>query len=94
MRDEQGARTDLAEKLLGYKRQELSRVMQSRSPPPAFASFLMTDTERGAAYYGKEGGDNVESTIVASYLPMPLSGAFLSSASPPLVLSSEVRHPP
>lgn len=75
LRDVEGVRADLVDKLLSLKRADLSAVLSAAPRPRAFGALLVNDIQRGILMYGEEG---TEVGVVAQYLPVPLVGMHAS----------------
>lgn len=73
LRDKDGIKADLADRLLKIKRADLGAVLTGEPRPPAFGALMFSDIERGVGLYDKPG---VESGLVGQYLPVPISGMF------------------
>jgi small ligand-binding sensory domain FIST len=73
LRDPEGIREDLANKLLRLKREDLAAMLSGRGRPPALGALLFVDLERGMGLHGRSG---YEAGQVAAFLPVPLAGMF------------------
>ncbi|KAF6251852.1 hypothetical protein COO60DRAFT_1556837 [Scenedesmus sp. NREL 46B-D3] len=76
LRDEQGIAEDLDSRMLGLKRTELAGVLSGKPRPRPLAALLFTDIGRGSMLYDSP---SYESSVVSSYLPVPLAGVFGSA---------------
>jgi len=77
LRDPEGIRADLANKLLRLKREDLAAVLAGQSRPQAVGALLFVDLERGVGLHGEPG---YEARQVGSFLPVPLAGMFAAGA--------------
>eukprot|EP00775_Hariotina_reticulata_P001178 gene1178-1515_t len=73
IRDKEGIREDFSSKLIGLKRMELSGVLSGDRKPPPLGALLFSDIGRGSSLYE---APSYESSMLFSYLPVPLSGMF------------------
>jgi small ligand-binding sensory domain FIST len=73
LRDPEGIRADLANKLLRLKREDLAAVLSGTARPPAVGTLMFVDLERGAALHDEAG---YEAGQVGAFLPVPLAGMF------------------
>ncbi|KAK9902118.1 hypothetical protein WJX75_004921 [Coccomyxa subellipsoidea] len=73
VRDCEGAKQDLMEHALSLKRRQLQATLEGKAQPPAFGALVFSCNGRGVGLYGEP---NYDSTTLASYVPVPLSGIF------------------
>lgn len=73
LRDPEGIRADLGDRLLRLKREDLAAVLAGRPRAQAVGGLLFVDLERGAALHGEAG---YEAGRVGAFLPVPLAGMF------------------
>ncbi|GBF92765.1 hypothetical protein Rsub_05134 [Raphidocelis subcapitata] len=76
LRDPEGIRADLAERLLATKRGDLAAVLAGAPRPPALGALLFVDLERGAGLHGEAG---YEAGQVGAFLPVPLGGMYAAA---------------
>ena len=78
MRDAQGARQDLENQGLAYKRRELQASMTGQPRPSPFGALVFTCNGRGRHLYGEPHWD---SRRLADFVPVPSSGFFCNGGS-------------
>lgn len=73
VRDREGAKSDLMEHALVLKRRQLQATLEGKGQPPAFGALVFSCNGRGVGLYGEP---NYDTTTLASYVAVPLSGIF------------------
>jgi len=68
---------DLRDQLLAYKRRDLQDTLLGRRRPATFGALMFSDMQRGQQKHGEPGW---ESSLLAGYLPVPISGMLASGA--------------
>lgn len=76
LRDPEGIREDLANKLLRLKREDLAAMLAGQARPPAVGTLAFVDLERGASLHDEAG---YEAGQVGAFLPVPLAGMFAAA---------------
>ncbi len=71
VRDQAGARADLAAHGLAYKRRQLAATLDGGGGPPALGALVFSCNGRGGALYGEE---HYDSRQIASYVGVPVCG--------------------
>ena len=73
IRDDQGIKEELRERVLAYKRKDLQAMVTGQETRPTFGVVMFTDMDRGESLYGEK---NFESRTLSTYLPAPTCGLF------------------